>query len=125
MRWNISWPARAVAALTVSYSAALVIEPAVLAKPCGLTDAGGRVPPATAQLIRSIGLRDAALAAAWGLVPAGYPMTVLTAARVLSDGADAVWFGKIAPRRQRAKIVAAAAGWAALEAAVGALARRK
>jgi hypothetical protein len=42
-------------------------------------------------------------------------MTVLTAARVVSDGADAVWFSRLAPRSQRGRIAGVAAGWAVLE----------
>ena len=42
-------------------------------------------------------------------------MNVLTAARVLSDGADAAWFARVVPPGQRAKVAGVAAGWAALE----------
>lgn len=41
----------------------------------------------------------------------------LSAARVVSDAADAVWFAKIAPRGKKFKIATVAAGWAALELA--------
>ena len=114
-RWREGWPARAVAVATVAYSMAITVRPEVLAKPCRLTNPDGSVPPEVAGLTRSIGTRDAAMAAALAIAPPGYPMTVLTAARVLSDGADAAWFARMVPPAQRAKIAGVAAGWAALE----------
>lgn len=109
-------PVRVVAALTTAYSVGISLKPAVLAKPCGLTDSIGAVPPEVAGLTRSIGTRDAAMAVALAVSPAGRPMRVLTAARVVSDGADALWFARIAPRSQRLKVSGVAAGWALLEA---------
>jgi hypothetical protein len=114
-RWQDGWPARAVAVLTTAYSVAITIRPEILAKPCRLTNPDGSVPAEVAELTRSIGTRDAAMAAALVVAPAGYPMNVLTAARVLSDGADAAWFARVVPPGQRAKIAGVAAGWAALE----------
>jgi len=114
-RWREGWPARTVAVLTAAYSIAITVRPEVLAKPCRLTDPDGSVPPAVAELTRSIGTRDATLAAALAVAPAGYPMDLLTAARVLSDGADAAWFARLVPPGQRARIAGVAAGWAALE----------
>jgi len=61
-RWRTGWPVRAVALLTTVYSVAIVVAPKVLAKPCGLLDAAGAVPPPVAELTRSTGVRDAALA---------------------------------------------------------------
>lgn len=60
---------RTVGAATFAYSVALIIRPAVLAKPCGLTDVVGTVPNATALLIRAVGARDAAIGAAMFLAP--------------------------------------------------------
>jgi len=114
-RWRDGWPVRAVAVLTAAYSVAITIRPEILAKPCRLTNDDGTVPTAVAQLTRSIGTRDATLAAALAVAPPGYPMRVLTAARVLSDGADAAWFARMVPASQRAKVAGVAAGWAALE----------
>jgi len=114
-RWQDGWPARAVAVATTAYSLAITIRPEILAKPCRLTNPDGSVPPEVAELTRSIGTRDAAMAAALVVSPAGYPMNVLTAARVLSDGADAAWFARVVPAGHRAKIAGVAAGWAALE----------
>ena len=114
-RWRDGWPVRAVAVLTAAYSVAITIRPEILAKPCRLTNPDGSVPAEVAELTRSIGTRDAAMAAALVVAPAGYPMNVLTAARVLSDGADAAWFARVVPAVQRAKVASVAAGWAALE----------
>jgi len=122
--WRDGWPVRVVAALTAGYGVAITLRPQLLARPCRMTARDGTVPAEISELTRSIGTRDAALAIALAVAPAGYPMSVLTAARVLSDGADAAWFGRVVPREQRAKIVGAAAGWAVLELAVAALANR-
>lgn len=119
-----AWPVRVVAALTVCYSVAITVKPSVLAKPCGLTRLDGSVPRDVAQLTRSIGTRDAALAAALAVSPAGYPMRALTAARVVSDAADAGWFTRMVPRSQRTKVIGAAGGWALVEAVVDAWANR-
>ena len=118
-RWRDGWPVRAVAIATTAYSVAITIRPEILARPCRLTNDDGTVPAAVAELTRSIGTRDAALAAALAVAPPGYPMNVLTAARVLADGADAAWFGRVVPPGQRAKVAGVAAGWAALELVAG------
>lgn len=117
-------PVRLVAVLTTAYSGALVARPSLLARPAGLTGPGGSVPPGTAALIRSIGVRDAALAAVLAFAPAGRPMAVLTGARVVSDATDAVWFGRILRSGQRAKVSGAALGWAVVETVVALRARR-
>ncbi len=126
-RWQDGWPSRAVAVLTTAYSVAITIRPEILAKPCRRTTPAGRGPPAGAARTRPIGTRDASMAAALAGAPAGYPMNVLTAARVLSDGADAAWFARVVPAGQRAKVAGVAAGWAALEllAAVASHRRQK
>jgi hypothetical protein len=123
-RWRDGWPVRLVAVLTTGYSVAITVSPRVLAKPCNLLNASGGVPRDVAELTRSIGVRDAAMAVALAAAPVGYPMSTLTAARVVSDGADAIWFARLAPPGQRGKIAGVAAGWAALELTVWALANR-
>ena len=120
MNLKAGWPVRVVAGATVAYSTAITISPRLLARPCGLLSPDGSVPVAVAQLIRSIGVRDAALAAALGLAPAGYPLGLLSAARVISDGADAVWLSRLAgDRAGQAKIAGVAVGWALLELLTG------
>ncbi len=108
---------RVVAAMTVAYSIAITIAPRLLAGPCRLVGPDGQVPTGIATLIRSVGVRDAAPAAVLLLAPPGAAASTLTAARVVSDAADAVWFGLLPlDSSQRAKIGGAAAGWAAVEA---------
>lgn len=120
MDFRAGWPARAVALVTVAYSVSITVAPRLLAKATGLTRPDGSVPEGVAGLIRSIGVRDATLAAALVAAPVGYPIALLTAARVLSDAADAVWFARIVDDRSaKLKVAGAAGGWAVLEAAVG------
>lgn len=64
MNWREGWPVRMVAGLTAGYSAAITVAPGILARPCRLTEPDGRVPAAIAHLIRSTGMRDAAMAVA-------------------------------------------------------------
>jgi hypothetical protein len=107
---------RVVAALTMGYSVAITVAPRLLAGPARMTGPDGQVSPEVAALVRSVGVRDAALAAALLVTPAGAATSVLTAARAVSDGADAIWFGSWpAGKATRAKISGVAAGWAALE----------
>ncbi len=120
MNLKEAWAPRAVAVGTITYSLAMTVMPKLLAKPMGLTTAAGTVSGETASLIRSIGTRDVALAAALLAAPAGYPMRVLTIARMVSDAADALWLGQATKKKStRRKISGVALGWAALEAAVG------
>jgi hypothetical protein len=120
-----TWPVRIVAGLTTAYSVALVARPRLLAGPARLTTPDGSVAPETAALVRSIGVRDAALAAALAFAPAGRPIAMLTVARVVSDATDALWLGPIVPSAHRTKVCGAALGWATLEAVVGARASRR
>ncbi len=116
MDLRASWPARVVAAATVAYSAAIIVKPALLARPCGLTGADGSVPPGIAAMTRSIGARDAAVSAALIVAPAGYPLRLLTAARVISDCADAVSLsGLVSDRAAKRKVAGIALGWALIE----------
>ena len=100
------------------------VQPRLLAGPCGLLDADGAVPAAVAGLTRSIGVRDAAVAAALAVAPPGRSLRLLTAARVLSDGADAVWLGRLAAPGKRRRVASVAAGWALLELLTGLAGRR-
>jgi hypothetical protein len=110
-------PVRVVAALTVAYSVAITVSPRLLARPCQILDDQGEVPARVKALVRSIGTRDAALAAALVVCAPGRGSAVLSAARVVSDAADAVWFASLPiPAGAKAKVAGAAAGWAGLEA---------
>jgi hypothetical protein len=110
-------PSRVLALLTAGYSVALVVRPKILAKPCGLTRPDGSVPRPVALLTRSIGVRDALLAALLAGAPNDASRRRLSAARVVADATDAIVFGRmLADRRAARKVAAVAAGWAALEA---------
>lgn len=106
-------PVRLVATLTAAYSVAITISPKLLAGPCGMLDAQGRVPPEIAALVRSTGARDAVLAAALLVSVPGPGARTLSAARVASDAADAVWFASLPiSAGAKVKVSGAAAGWA-------------
>ncbi|MEV0675087.1 hypothetical protein AB0I60_01050 [Actinosynnema sp. NPDC050436] len=114
---------RLLGAATAAYGAAIIAEPKLLARPCGLSDAHGRVEPAVRTLVGGIGARDAAIGLAMVLAPAGTALKWAVAARVVSDAADAVVFGLTLPdRAARRKIAAFALSWAAA-CAVSALGR--
>jgi hypothetical protein len=110
---------RATAAVTAGYGAILVIRPQTLADPTGLTTERG-VPDHVVALTRSIGMRDVVLSLLAVVAPPGRSLAAVTAARVVADATDAVWFARMLDRPvMRAKVVGAAAGWAALQAAAG------
>jgi len=117
---------RLIGGLTTVYSVAITAAPVLLAKPARLTGPDGSVPPATAALIRSIGSRDAAMAAALLVAPAGRSSTLLSVARAVSDAGDALWFGRLLDsRRDVLKVAGAALGWSVLELAAAARAERR
>lgn len=108
---------RMVAAATMTYSVAITVAPKLLAGPCRMLDATGEVPPDVKALVRSTGVRDAALAAALLVSRPGPAARPLSVARIASDAADALWFASLpVPSGTRAKIGGVAAGWAAVEA---------
>lgn len=110
-------PVRVVAALTMAYSVAITVAPKLLASPCQMLDARGQVPPDVKALVRSTGVRDAVLAAALFVSYPGPASAALSAARVVSDASDAVWFGLLPmPTGARIKVGGVAAGWATVEA---------
>ncbi|MCX2952778.1 hypothetical protein [Lentzea sp. NEAU-D7] len=106
---------RVLGAATAAYSAAIIVWPKVLASPCGLTTATGKVRPEIRVLIGAIGARDTAIGVAMVCAPKGPALKAALAARVTADAADAVLFGTQLPERKaRAKVAAFATGWAVL-----------
>ena len=108
---------RVLGAATALYSIAIMIKPALLARPCGLTTTpgGSEVTMPVAVLIRAIGARDVAIGTAMVCAPRGSALRAATAARVAADAADAVVFGvQLAEPDRRMKIAGFAAGWALL-----------
>ena len=107
---------RALGAATAAYSAVVVAAPAVLAKPCGMTDVTGRTPWPAALLVRAIGVRDTAIGVGMMTAPPGPTLTTVTALRVVADAGDAVAFGVALPDDRRLRIAGFAAVWAVLNA---------
>lgn len=106
---------RVLGTVTAAYSAAIIVWPKLLARPCGLTTATGDVRPQTRALIGAIGARDTAIGVAMVCAPQGPALKTALAARVAADAADAVLFGTQLPQRSaRTKVAAFAAGWAVL-----------
>ncbi|MFJ4714523.1 hypothetical protein [Streptomyces sp. NPDC088785] len=100
---------------TAAYGVGTLARPALLAKPCGLTEADGSVSAPTALLVRAMGARDTAIGAA--MILAGTPSArrTATACRVASDLADAALFGSLLPdRAARRKAAAVAGAWGVL-----------
>ena len=108
---------RLLGAATALYSVAIIVRPALLARPCGLSSGpdGSAVATPVAILIRAIGARDVAIGTAMVCAPRGSALRIATAARVAADAADALVFGtQLGERDRRMKIGGFAAGWALL-----------
>lgn len=106
---------RVLGAATAVYGGAVAYRPAVLARPVGLVDADGTVPPDTALLVRAVGWRDVTSGLAMLLAPGPRALAVTTVVRVALDAGDGVLFGTLLPgRAQRIKAAAAAGSWGAL-----------
>ncbi|OZM69954.1 hypothetical protein CFN78_27800 [Amycolatopsis antarctica] len=111
---------------TAAYGAAILVRPALMAKPCGLTDARGAVAASTGILIGAIGLRDIASGLAMSFAPDGRSQRTALAVRVASDAADALLLGLTLPDRSlRPKAAAAAGGWGLLCALSGLAGRKR
>ncbi|WP_278314337.1 hypothetical protein [Lolliginicoccus levis] len=104
--------------MTLAYSIAVLLRPKVLAAPCGLVDDAQEVPRPVEMTVRAVAARDAAMAVAMVLAPAGPALRLATGARAASDFADAVIFGAgLEPRDQAMKVAGVAAAWGALSVA--------
>jgi len=114
----MSRPLRVLGGVTAAYSALIIAAPDLLAKPCELTDRGGRTSSATRLLIRAIGVRDAAVGVLMMTAPPGLALTAVTGCRIAADAGDAVAFGIQLPSTgAKVKIAGFAALWAAANAA--------
>lgn len=110
----VGW-VRLMGTATAAYGLSTVVRPAVLAKPCGLTEPDGSVPAPTALLVRAMGARDTAIGAAMLLAKTPSASRTATVCRIASDLSDAALFGALlpeAPARKKAAI--AAGGWGLL-----------
>ncbi|MET7403963.1 hypothetical protein [Streptomyces parvulus] len=109
---------RVLGAATAAYSAAIMIRPRWLGRPCGLTGPDGDVPTSTALLIRAVGALDLAVGTAMLLASGPSARRTATACRVAADLSDAALFGTLLPDAgRRPKIAGFAAAWGALCAA--------
>lgn len=112
---------RALGAVTVAYSVAVVAVPSLLAKPCQMTVAGQTPWPARV-LIQGIGVLDTAIGMAMMTAPPGLGLSAATLCRIGADAGDAVAFGIALPNSgAKVKIAGFAALWAVVN--VVALAR--
>ncbi|MFJ6512377.1 DUF4267 domain-containing protein [Streptomyces sp. NPDC091406] len=115
-----AWPVRWAGAATAAYGVGVLVRPALMARPCGLDEEDGSVPPATALLIRAVGVRDAAIGLAMLVAREGSALRAATACRVAADLGDAALFGTQLPDpAARRKAAAVAGGWGALCAVAG------
>jgi hypothetical protein len=106
---------RLLGTLTAAYGVGLIVRPELLAKPCRLVDADGRVPEGVAVLSRALGARDAASGLAMAFAPNGSALRTAIAVRVGCDLADAVCLGVALPDKQtRLKAAAVAGLWGVL-----------
>ncbi|MFI6295748.1 hypothetical protein ACIBEJ_29415 [Nonomuraea sp. NPDC050790] len=104
---------RVLGAITMLYSAAIIVRPRLLAGPCDLVDTAGEPLPGVSTLIAAVGARDLAIGAAMMAAPEGVALRTAIAARVASDLGDAAVFGSaLTSRRARARIAGFALGWA-------------
>ncbi|MFE0697528.1 hypothetical protein [Streptomyces sp. NPDC058869] len=113
-------PMRWMGAATAAYGVAVLVRPALMARPCGLDGEDGSVPAPTALLIRALGARDAAIGIAMMVAKDRSGRRAATACRVVADLGDAVLFGTRLPDpAARRKAAAVAGGWGALCAVAG------
>lgn len=104
-------PARVLGAVTVAYSAAIIVAPKLLAGPCRFTDITGSVPSKVAVLIRALGARDVLSGVAMLVARPGTPLAAACLVRSAADDADAVLFGSVLSGSARWKIGGFAACW--------------
>ncbi|RZL24871.1 MULTISPECIES: hypothetical protein [Rhodococcus] len=106
---------QALGVLTAAYSAALVLSPRILAKPCKLTKADGSIAPEVATVIRAVGARDVASGLLLAMAPYGPARRGAVAFRAAADLGDAAIFGSTLPgTATRLKVAGFAATWGLL-----------
>jgi hypothetical protein len=112
---HLTWIPRLLGLATAGYSAAIIVDPSLFAKPTGLQVDGAPLPTATAVGVRAIGGRDLASGLAMALAPAGKALRTAIAVRVGADVADLVVLGTTLPdQKDRAKAAGVAAAWGTL-----------
>ncbi|MGW0891586.1 DUF4267 domain-containing protein [Saccharopolyspora sp. NPDC002578] len=106
---------RVLGVATAAYGAAVVVSPALLARPAGLIPQREQTPPSVAALCRTVGVRDVASGVAMATARSTTALRVAVAVRVASDLGDAVVLAtSVSDREVRAKAVAVALTWGVL-----------
>jgi hypothetical protein len=107
-------------AATAAFSAALVVAPTVLIRPCGLTDTRQ-----TRALVRMVGVRDVVSGAALLTASPGRSRRSAVAGRVACDWADAAALAAgLAGQQRRPLVAASAVAWGLVCLAAGVLDER-
>ncbi|MDR7304145.1 hypothetical protein [Haloactinomyces albus] len=111
----MKWFPRLLGVATITFGLAVTVRPKLLASPCGLTDARGRLAGDVAVLCRGIGIRDVLSGLAMTAAHSTPALRRAIAVRIAADLGDAALFGTLLPdTRARGKAAAAAMTWASL-----------
>jgi hypothetical protein len=106
--------ARLLGAATLAYSAAVLVDPKVIARPCEMLDGAGEVPRDVATSLRAVSARDAVMSLLMMVAPAGPALRTAVTARAVSDLSDAVVFGSRVSPASRTKVVGVPLAWGLL-----------
>lgn len=108
---------RVLGAVTAGYGVAIFAKPELLLRQAGMLR-GDVASAEQATFVRTLAARDLASGLAMVTAPSGSAMRVAIGMRVISDAGDLLVLGRaLAGRPERAKNIAAAAGWGLLCAA--------
>lgn len=105
---------RLLGAATLAYSAAVLVDPKVIARPCEMLDADGQVPPHVATALRAVSARDTIVSLLMMTAPRGPALRTAVTVRAVSDLTDAVVFGARVSAAARAKVVGVPLAWGLL-----------
>ncbi len=105
---------RLLGAATLAYSAAVLVDPKVIARPCEMLDANGDVPADVATSLRAVSARDAVVSLLMMTAPAGPALRTAVTVRAISDLCDAAVFGAPVSPGSRAKVIGVPLTWGLL-----------
>lgn len=105
---------RLLGAATLVYSAAVLVDPKVIARPCEMLDADGQVPPDVATSLRAVSARDAVVSLLMLVAPPGPALRTAVTVRAISDLSDAAVFGARVSAASRVKVVGVPLAWGLL-----------
>jgi hypothetical protein len=106
--------ARLLGAATLAYSAAVLLDPKVIARPCEMLDVDGQVPPDVASSLRAVSARDAVVSLLMMAAPVGPALRTAVTVRAISDLSDAAVFGARVSSASRAKVIGVPLAWGLL-----------